>query len=767
MISVVLALLTSASNATAAVLQRRAASQARSSRPLGLGLIGDLIHRRVWLAGIGMVIVAALLQAGALATGPIALVQPIFIVELPLTLLLSSWVWHRRLAPRTWGAVALVTVSLGTGLAAAQPSGGVDHAPIGTWILALIATGCFEAALIVSALRVTGEPRAALLGLAAACGYALTAAFLKEAVAALDQGPVAFFETWQLYGTAIAGVGALFLLQNALQAGTLAASQPMLTVGDALISITYGVMLFGETLRLGWFLIPEIVALVLIVVGYIEIAKSPVATAHDEGVAPSPPVTVAERASHADASHAAPGRPGAPTGRCAPGPKPKVPATKHTGRSVVPVQGGGHRRASPGSGSISGGDPTAIIYWGITGSTRSPRAARCSRPYASSHGEPGLRRPGGRGSRIGSAAAPGRRRGHRSWRFLAMPDQAPGDEAREFAGGVPRLPGMGPFAASPREGNEVSALVRDFLGPDGARHSVVIPGAAPVRARQPADRHRRLVGTRRAATVEVRGIALPPHYGGRVAAAAGRGGGAAPAAADGARAGRPAERAGLDPGVPAPGPAAGRRRHGRYIVMIQAPSDHQPALLIEVAGLPLDQAQRRARRAGPAAHRPQRLPRATCSTCRSTRWAGSSSPSPARPALGRDDVVLPAAVLARVERHALGVAGHRDALLAAGQHLKRGLLLYGPPGTGKTHTTRYLLGQMTGYTRLVLTGRSLVAVAAVTDLARALQPAVVVLEDVDLVAEERSHRARHPARSCSTCWTPWTARPRTPTCCSC
>jgi ATP-dependent 26S proteasome regulatory subunit len=91
-----------------------------------------------------------------------------------------------------------------------------------------------------------------------------------------------------------------------------------------------------------------------------------------------------------------------------------------------------------------------------------------------------------------------------------------------------------------------------------------------------------------------------------------------------------------------------------------------------------------------------------------------------------------------VERHALAVAGHRQALLAAGQHLKRGLLLYGPPGTGKTHTTRYLLGQMTGYTRLVLTGRSLVAVGPVTDMARALAPSVIVLEDVDLVAEERS-----------------------------
>jgi drug/metabolite transporter (DMT)-like permease len=278
-LSVLLALLTSASNATAAVLQRRAAMQARSSKPLELALIADLARRKVWLAGIAMVVVAALLQAGALATGPIALVQPIFIVELPLTLLLSSLVWHRKLARRTWWAVALVTVSLGIGLAAAQPSGGTERAATGTWMLALIATGCFELVLITAALRVRGEPRAALLGLAAACGYALTAALLKEATAALGQGVAEFFTSWQLYGTAIAGVGSLFLLQNALQAGTLAASQPTLTVGDALISMTYGVLLFHEHIRLGGWLAVEIAALILIVVGYVEIAKSPVAMA--------------------------------------------------------------------------------------------------------------------------------------------------------------------------------------------------------------------------------------------------------------------------------------------------------------------------------------------------------------------------------------------------------------------------------------------------------------------------------------------------------
>jgi drug/metabolite transporter (DMT)-like permease len=282
-ISVVLALLTAASNATASVLQRRAASQTKATKALGgFSLLRELARRRVWLAGIAMVVVAALLQAGALATGPIALVQPIFIVELPLALLLSSWVWHRKLARRTWGAVALVTVSLGTGLAAAEPSGAGHKASTGIWVLTLIATVGFVGMLIAAGLRFSGEPRAALLGLAAACGYSLTAALMKEAVSALDRGVVAFFETWQLYGVAIAGVGSLLLLQNALQAGTLAASQPALTVGDALLSTVYGVMLFHEHLRLGWFLIPELVALALITVGYIEIAKSPVAMAHDE-----------------------------------------------------------------------------------------------------------------------------------------------------------------------------------------------------------------------------------------------------------------------------------------------------------------------------------------------------------------------------------------------------------------------------------------------------------------------------------------------------
>jgi drug/metabolite transporter (DMT)-like permease len=274
-VPVLFALLTALFNGVASVLQRMAASTAPPSKALRLSLFGYLIRRKVWLAGIGMVVLAAVCQAAALATGPVALVQPIFIIELPFTLLVASRAYRRPLPAMTWLAVGLVTVSLGAGLAAAAPSGGSDHASTKVWITALIVTGVFELVVIAVAIRTRGNARGAALGLAAACGYALTATLMKTAVAALPRGAAAFFGTWQLYATAAAGVGALFLLQNGLQAGMLVAVQPPLTLGDALISSCYGVTVYDENVQTGgWLLVVQIAAVLAIAVGCIQLSRS-------------------------------------------------------------------------------------------------------------------------------------------------------------------------------------------------------------------------------------------------------------------------------------------------------------------------------------------------------------------------------------------------------------------------------------------------------------------------------------------------------------
>ncbi|WP_236796367.1 ATP-binding protein [Amycolatopsis sp. GM8] len=109
-----------------------------------------------------------------------------------------------------------------------------------------------------------------------------------------------------------------------------------------------------------------------------------------------------------------------------------------------------------------------------------------------------------------------------------------------------------------------------------------------------------------------------------------------------------------------------------------------------------------------------------------------------RPKFASSDVVLPHGVLATIERHTVGIAEHAERLRAVGQHLKRGLLLHGPPGTGKTHTLRYLMGRLDGHTVIILTGGAMRFITKAAELARRLQPSLLVLEDVDLVAQDRS-----------------------------
>jgi ATPase family associated with various cellular activities (AAA) len=111
---------------------------------------------------------------------------------------------------------------------------------------------------------------------------------------------------------------------------------------------------------------------------------------------------------------------------------------------------------------------------------------------------------------------------------------------------------------------------------------------------------------------------------------------------------------------------------------------------------------------------------------------------PAVEAVGRDQIILPEGVLDIVDLHTIEFARHAETLRDAGRHLRRGLLLHGPPGTGKTLSTSYLISRLEGRTVVILTGAALGLVSDACTIARELQPSMVVLEDVDLVAQERT-----------------------------
>ncbi|MFF4685181.1 DMT family transporter [Streptomyces sp. NPDC001307] len=272
-LAAVFAVAGAASNAVGTAFQRKAASA--SSRG-GLRLLAELVRRPFWVIGMFGVVCAALFQSLALVNGPLALVQPLFILELPFALLVAAPLMHRRLPRWGWWGVGGCVAGLAVLLIAAAPHGAVNHAPLSRWIPALLlCLGGMAAAVLLSGRDSSPARRAALLAAASATGNALTAALLKSASGTFaDHGFAAFLRSWQTYGFALAGAGSVILLENALQAGPLAAAQPALTIGDAVVSLTLGITLFDERIRTGWWLVPEAVGALMIVGGVVVLSRA-------------------------------------------------------------------------------------------------------------------------------------------------------------------------------------------------------------------------------------------------------------------------------------------------------------------------------------------------------------------------------------------------------------------------------------------------------------------------------------------------------------
>lgn len=107
------------------------------------------------------------------------------------------------------------------------------------------------------------------------------------------------------------------------------------------------------------------------------------------------------------------------------------------------------------------------------------------------------------------------------------------------------------------------------------------------------------------------------------------------------------------------------------------------------------------------------------------------------PPVARANVILPETALGLLDHNILNFVERRAQLRQLGQSTRKGILLYGPPGTGKTHTIRYLANSLPGHTTLIITAAQVALLGAYMNLARLLQPAMVVIEDVDLIARDR------------------------------
>jgi drug/metabolite transporter (DMT)-like permease len=303
MLSYLLAFFASLVNATGNVLNRKAAQDEPDQAEFKLKLITDLLHRKVWLAAVAMMIISFALAAAALGTGQLASVQLVVVLELPMTIIGGALLLRSALGAREWIAITAMTAGVIGLLALLDPQAGhaKQVAPI-LWIT--LSAGNVAAILVLFlAARRHSRPavRASLLGVSCGLAYGLTAAYTKGMADAFNVGGiVAVLTTWQFYATVVAGIAAAFLLENAYQAGPLAASQPGITLIDPMVSTVWGIVVFGETVRHGAVLALTVLPAAAIAAGVFLLSRSKILRATQAGerkakaAGPAAPVSAAD-----------------------------------------------------------------------------------------------------------------------------------------------------------------------------------------------------------------------------------------------------------------------------------------------------------------------------------------------------------------------------------------------------------------------------------------------------------------------------------------
>ena len=291
-----LAVLAACANATSSVLQRKADREIPQGENLSLRLIWSLMHKPVWFGGVLAITVGFLLQATALGSGQLSVVEPILVLELPATLMLATRVFRTRLHGREWGAAAAMAAGLAAMLYALSPSAG---RPAGVrwyaWIIGIGVNLALVAALVAWGRRgpagrgprsgQSSALQAAVLAVAAGATFGLTAALMKGMTSTFSSGMTVLLTSWQLYAMIATGTLGMFLVQSALNAGRLVAAQPGLTLTDPVVSILWGVLIYHERVRTGWFLALTVVGGLVIIGAVIVLARSPLlsdSSARDE-----------------------------------------------------------------------------------------------------------------------------------------------------------------------------------------------------------------------------------------------------------------------------------------------------------------------------------------------------------------------------------------------------------------------------------------------------------------------------------------------------
>jgi drug/metabolite transporter (DMT)-like permease len=263
--------------AAAYVLQYHEAHEAPRGLFLSPKLLVELAHHRIWVGGIAAMMVGNVLQAAAIGSGSLAVVEPVLTASLLFALPISA-AWRRERLRRTeWAGAILVSAGLGLVLGVGSPTAGASDMAAYKWLLVTLTAWGLGLGLVATGLRTPWPSyRAALIGGAAGTLFGLQDALTRYCLHWMSRDFAHLALSWQPYVLLITAVYGLVLAQSAYEAGSLSASLPPMAVGEPIIGILIGMLALDErldtsALALSW----ECIGAIGIVWGSWLLARSP------------------------------------------------------------------------------------------------------------------------------------------------------------------------------------------------------------------------------------------------------------------------------------------------------------------------------------------------------------------------------------------------------------------------------------------------------------------------------------------------------------
>jgi drug/metabolite transporter (DMT)-like permease len=231
------------------VLQQRAAVLAPLDEVLSWRLLLDLLHKKVWLWGVGCMVVGQLLGGLALQLASVAVVEPLLSANLLFAFVIAAGLSDRRVRWHEVGGAVLLSLSLGAFLLVGQPKSNKhpDSDTLGS-VIALIAVVAAVAIIVVFvAKKQQFIAQAVLLSTGAGLLYGLQDTATRQALLRADDDGIArIFTSPATYLVVAAAVTGLLLAQSAFKIGALSHSLPPLTAAEPLAGIALGVSLLGD-----------------------------------------------------------------------------------------------------------------------------------------------------------------------------------------------------------------------------------------------------------------------------------------------------------------------------------------------------------------------------------------------------------------------------------------------------------------------------------------------------------------------------------------